>query len=196
MKDPSNDLVLFISLYLNEKTDLEELTPETLSLWFEEILSQPQDAAAKETTHPATPPNILPSFSEQNGERTHTLKVLQGLSIDGKISKPIAIHTPDGSQITVNSWVGIAAEVVRWLLQYSDSLPLPFISSHRTRYFINQSAVHLRKGLRTKFKTISANGKTVYMDADRSGDMFLRDLFNLCQEMHISADEFRITYRD
>jgi hypothetical protein len=71
-------------------------------------------------------------------------------------------------------------------------MPIPFVSSHRTRYFLNSSREHKRQDQRKKFKEISAPGKTVYMDADRSGEMFLKDLYALCLAMDISPAAFQI----
>ena len=72
-------------------------------------------------------------------------------------------------------------------------MPLPFQSGNRHRWFLNQSPAHKRDDQRTKFLRISARDKTVYMDKDRSGEMFVRDLNALCLAMQVAPDTFHIT---
>ena len=191
LKSSDSELILNITACLNEQKQFNGLTPKTLSLWFSKLFSQPHGIREEEAIV-STPPQT-PSFPQHSGERTLTLKALQGIPIDGKSSRPVALQTPDGAQTVVRSWVDFAEQAVRWLLQQSRPLPVPFETRQRTRWFLNHAPVHRREEIRKKFKAITADGKTVYMDADRSGEMFLQDIYALCQAMQIEPEQFRVT---
>lgn len=193
LKNPNSDIVLILTSYLNEKEEYKDLAPETLSLWFTEFASQSPENTKEEPANTIPLQSVPPSFAGRQGQRTLTLKALQGLSIDGKNSRPVALHTPDGAQVAVRSWVDLAAETIRWLLQQSLPLPIPFESGNRNRWFLSASPVHKREELRRKFKPITANRKTVHMDSDQSGEGFLRNIYALCQKMQIPPEEFRVT---
>ena len=192
LRDPTSDIVGLITRYLNEQEELNDLTPETLTLWFDELFAQPLDKGQVVAVVPAPTPNTA-SIPPSTGTTTQTLQALQNLAIDGNASRPTTLLIPDGTQIAVRTWVELAVEVVRFLLQQPTSPPIPFVSSHRTRRFLSHTPEHNNPELRKKFKPVTANGKTVYLDADRSGDMFLHDLYNLCLAMQIAPKGFRIT---
>jgi hypothetical protein len=191
LKDPKTDLVISMAISLSDKEGLQYISPEAVSEWFDEKLHGPspkmneQDMSSSQsqTTHAV----------EQQGRSVFTLKEMQGMPIDGKKGRPFELQTPDGTQVAVRSWVNLAEHIVSWLLQQTSPLPLPFESSHHTRWFLNCVPEHKRPDQRTKFKKISFDGQTVYMDRDRSGRMFLDDLYALCRAMHIATEAFHIT---
>lgn len=193
LNDPKGELVALIANYLSQEEELKDIAPEALSVWFNENLHQSVADQVAQATIPGYIQTVHASLPEQQGGRMLTLKELQGKPIDGKNSRPITLQVPDGTQTSVGSWVNLAEHVVRWLLQQPRSMPLPFQSSHRTRWFLNNTPEHKHSDQRTKFKTISTHGKTVYMDADRSGEMFLKDVHMLCLAMQVDPNAFQIT---
>ncbi len=193
LRDSASELVQTVTLYMNVQRDFKELLPRTLALWFGEILSRPPDDSNHASSHVAPEQVGRHLRSEQTGEKTVTLKALHDLPIDGKSERPIALETPDGKLVAVRYWVDIAEQAVHWLLQQSRPMPIPFEHSRPTRWFVNNNPVHKRKEQRARFATISTNGKTVYMDKDREGREFLKDIHALCLAMQIPPEGFRIT---
>ncbi len=193
LNDSKGELVVLMVKCLSKEEGLKDISLETLSGWFDENLHQPLAYREEQATNLSHTQTLSPSLSGQRGTRTLTLKELQGTPINGKNSRPVVLQVPDGTHITVGSWVNLAEHVVRWLLQQSRPMPLPFQSSHRTRWFLNRAPEHKHSDQRTKFKTISTHGKTVYMDADRSGEMFLKDIHALCLAMQVDPNAFQIT---
>jgi|GEM_PF-587844 len=191
LNDPKGELVVLIANYLSQEEELKDIAPEVLSVWFNENLQSPEDREEQAPSfgyvQMVSPPHI-----EQQSGSTWTLKELQGKPIDGNQSKPISLQAPDGSQFRVGSWVKLAEQAVIWLLQQPYPMPLPFEASNRNRWFLNRTPEHKRPDQRREFKTVSAHGKTVYMDADRTAEMFVRDIHDLCVEMHIDPKAFRI----
>ena len=188
--NPDSELVLLITAFLTEKDDFKELAPQTVASWFHEIISHSPDHL--DDVQAPVPVTRQP-HQLAGGERTITLKHIQGMPINGKHSRPVTLCTPDGQQILIHSWVDMAEQVVRWFLQQTSPLPIPFEGINRNRWFLNHAAIHKRPDQRKKFQQISVNGKTVYMDKDRSGQTFLHDIHALCLAMHIPPEGFQIT---
>lgn len=189
---PTNGLVVLMTDYLAREGELKDVSAESLSEWFKQKLNPSSVLQVEQYNQPDT---MTPVFlaATRESRQTFTLTELQTKSIDGKKSKPAGFQAPDGTYRQVNSWVQLAVQVVSWLLQQPSSFPLPFEASNRTRWFLNSQPEHKRSDQRRKFKEISALGKTVYMDADRSGEMFLKDIYALCLAVKISPDAFQIT---
>ncbi len=132
-------------------------------------------------------------MSLHQGKRTFTLRELKDQAINGKMIKPVAVQVPDTTIISVRSLGNLAETFVRWFLQQPRLIPLPFEASRRNLWFLNQVPEHKRPDQRKKFKEISAGGKTVYLDIDRSGKMFLDDIYALCLVMQVDPKAIQIT---
>lgn len=193
LNDSKGELIALMADHLSDQEEFKGIVPETLSAWFTDNFYKLLADQAEQRVPPAHVPLPSPSFSKQLGESTWTLKEIQSRSIDGKKSRPVTLQTPDGTSVSATSWVQLAVQVVGWLLRQPHTMPIPFISSHQTRYFLNRTPQHKRQDQRTKFKEISAPGEIIYMDADRSGEMFLKDLYALCVRMQVDPDSFQIT---
>ena len=190
LKDQNDELVLYIALYLQEREDFKDITTETVSSWFDEMLGKIPLEKKEEVI--ISTQDITPHL-QRFGARTLPLSELQKTTINGKKSKPIRIRTPDGTLIDVKTWVDIAEGVVSWLLLQPLDLPLPFEAKRSTRWFLNNEKVHRRSDLRPDFKKITVNSKTVYMDGDCSADLFISEIYALCLRMRIAPDEFHVT---
>ena len=193
LQNAMSELVLRITLFLSEQQGLEDISSESVSQWFSETLAHPLQREKSETVLPLPTQAVRLIQPIAPGDRILNLKDLQAIPVDGKNSRPLLLYTPDGSQIPVRSWVGFAEQAVRWLLQQSNPVPIPFEYTHANRWFLNLTQVHRRAELRRKFKIIKVNEKTVYMDTDRSGKQFLQDIHALCLEMKIAPEGFRIS---
>jgi predicted type IV restriction endonuclease len=194
LNDASSEVIVLMTMYLSEQEEFKDLSPEILASWFDEYLNPSMAYHEEQTTYPVQSQMTHSNYSEKRGEVILSLKEIQGKSIDGNKIRPIILQAQNGTPINVRSWVNLAEEIVRWLLQQSRQVPIPFVSSHRTRYFLNSNPEHKSPDRRKKFKEISDLGKlTVYMDTDRSGEMFLKDLYALCEAMQVDPDTFQIT---
>ena len=193
LRDPADDLVTAITSWLQDREDFREITPESVALAFSEAMSKPRQDAPAQLNNQTPVPALRSSVFPQRGEQTLSLTAMLKLPVDGKSSRPIALQMPDGANIAVRSWVDLAEQAVRWLLEQSVPLPIPFEGCTRARWFLNYAPVHKREDQRKKFRTISANDKTVYMDTDRSGAMFLQDIYMLYQGTHVAPDGIRVT---
>ena len=193
LKDPNSKLIVLLAEHLREQEEMGDISSETLSGWFAGGLHQFLPVREEQNVVRDLPQMSQPFLSKQQGGKAVTLKELQGIPIDGKSSRPLALQTPDGAQFSTSSWVQLAAQVVGWLLQQPNRMPLPFQSGNRQRWFLNQSPEHKRRDQRTKFLPISVLDRVVYMDKDRSGDMFIQDLNALCLAMQVAPDTFRVT---
>jgi predicted type IV restriction endonuclease len=193
LSDLKGKLIVLMANYLSQETELGDISPESLSGWFDERLHQPSLPLEEQSPDPRYTPAVPLFLLEQQEKHTLTLTELKDKTIDGKKSRPFVLHAPDGTSFPVGSWVKLAAQAISWLLQQSQPMPIPFVSTHRTRYFLNSVGEHKRPDIRKNFQPISAHGKTVYMDTDRSAQMFLTDIYALCLAMKIDPNAFRIT---
>ncbi len=193
LNDSKSELVAIIGNHLNKEDEFKDIAPETLSAWFNENLHQSLEARGEQATSLGHLQMVHPPLPVQQGGRVMTLKELQGKPVDGKNSRPVILQAPDGTQTSVGSWVNLAEHVVRWLLQQPRPLPLPFESGNRKRWFLNHVPEHKRSDQAKQFKAITTHGKTVYMDADRSAEMFLKDVHMLCLAMQVDPNAFQIT---
>lgn len=193
LNDSEGELVILMTDCLKRKAEFEDLSPETLSMWFGENLVRPSPNGEARSSNPISAQLAPPAFPEYQDGSTRSLKEIQGRPIDGKKGRPLAVQAPDGTNILVSSWVNLAEQIVRCLLQESRPMPLPFECSHPKRWFLNMAPEHKRQDQRKKFKQISAHGKTVYMDADRSAVDLMTDVHALCLAMKVAPDDFRIT---
>jgi len=69
---------------------------------------------------------------------------MQSIPVAGKTSRPTGLQMPDGTSIAVRSWVDLAEQAVRWLLEHASPLPIPFEGCTRARWFLNHAPVHKR----------------------------------------------------
>lgn len=181
LSNPQDELVFSIAGSLSSREGFAGISPNILASWFSENLSRLPIEEVKQPTRPT------------QGEVTLTLKKLQGKAINGKGGRPLTLQLPEGNIIHIRSWVNLAENIVRWLLVQPSLMPIPFEHSHPTRWFLNRSPEHKRPDLRKKFKEISSQQETVYMDADRSAADLISDLYTLCVRMQIDPDGFQIT---
>ena len=193
LKNSRDELVILMTDFLSEQEHFESLSPEILSAWFSENLALLSTVPTEQSARPTQSNTPLPAFTREATGTTQTLTEMQSKPIDGKKGGPVELQLPDGTKIPVRSWVNLAEHIVRSLLQQSDSMPLPFEYSHPKRWFLNHVPEHKRQDQRKKFKPVSVEGKTVYMDADRSASDLLADVHALCLAMHVVPDAFRIT---
>ena len=193
LKDSSGEIVSLITDFLSEQEQFESLSPEILSAWFKENFALPSTIIIEQSARPAQSNTTLPALPKEALGTTLTLKEIQGKPIDGKKGKPVELQLPDGTKIPVRSWVSLAEQIVSNLLQQSNSMPLPFEYSHPKRWFLNHIPEHKSQGQRKLFKPISAQGKTVYLDRDRSASDMMADVHALCLAMNVVPDAFRIT---
>lgn len=193
LNDASSEVIVLMTICLSEQDELKDISPEILASWFDEYLNQSVAYQKEQTAYPVQPQSAHPVHSEKQGEVTLTLKEIQGRPIDGKSSRPIVLQTPDGIQMNVRSWVNLTEYIVRWLLQQSRPMPIPFDSGNRQRWFVNRVPEHKYSKPNEKFKEISAQGKTVYMDSDRSAVDLLADVYRLCLAMQVDPTTFQIT---
>ncbi len=188
----TDDLVILMTDYLTHEKQWSEVSAESLSGWFNQRLNLSLMVQEEQDNPPETM-TAASSPAPREHQQTFTLTDLQTKSVDGKKSRPVGFQAPDGTYRQVNSWVQLAVQAVSWLLQQSSSFPLPFEASNHARWFLNSEREHKRSDQRKKFKEISVLGRIIYMDADRSADMFLKDIYALCLAMKISPVAFQIT---
>jgi len=181
LSNPQDELIISIASSLSKREQLVDISPDILASWFSENLSRSPVEEAKQFTRPT------------QGEVTLTLRKLQGKAIDGKNGRPLSLRLPDGSTISIASWVNLAEHIVRWLLVQTPPMPIPFEHSHPKRWFLNRAPEHKRPDQRKKFKEVSSQHETVYMDADRSAADLMNDLYALCVRMQIDPDDLQIT---
>lgn len=180
LSNPQDALVISIASSLSKREQFGDISPATLSAWFNENLSPLLAEQTKQFTRPT------------QDEVTLTLTKLQGKAIDGKSGRPLSLRLPGGSTISVASWVNLAEHIVRWLLVQPSLMPIPFEHSHPKRWFLNRAPEHKRPDQRKKFKEVSSQQETVYMDADRSAADLMNDLHALCVRMQIDPNGFQI----
>lgn len=193
LNDASSEVIVLMTMYLSEQEEVKDISPEILASWFDEYLNQSVAYQEEQTAYLVQPQMAHPVYSEKQGEVTLTLKEMQGRPIDGNKSRPIALQTPDGAPMIVRSWVNLTEYIVRWLLQQSRPMPIPFDSGNRQRWFVNRVPEHKYSKPCDKFKEISAGVKTVYMDSDRSAVDLLADVYPLCLAMQFDPAAFQIT---
>lgn len=193
LKNPNGELIVLMTDFLGEQEQFENISPEILSAWFSENLGLLSMKATGQLAKPTQSNMSLPALPKAVQGKTLTLVEMQSKPIDGKKGRPVELQLLDGTKIPVRSWVDLAEHMVRNLLQQSNSMPLPFEYSHPTRWFLNQFPEHKRQEQRKKFKAVSVEGKTIYMDADRSASDLLADVHALCLAMRVDPSAFRIT---
>ena len=181
LSNPQGELIVSIANSLSRQEEFGDISPDLLAAWFSENLSRLPVEEAKQFT------------KSIQGEVTLTLKKLQGRAIDGKSGRPLTLQLPDGNTLSVTSWISLAEQLVRWLLAQPNPMPIPFEHSHPKRWFLNRAREHKRPEQRKKFKEISSQHETVYMDSDRSAADLMDDLYALCIRMQVDPDGFQIT---
>jgi hypothetical protein len=103
LNDTKSDLIALMAMSLNETEKLKDISPETLTVWFNERLRQPIVHREEEITKPHDTQRSSPFDAQQQGSVTWTLKELQGRSINGKKSRPVTLQAPDGTLVSVSN---------------------------------------------------------------------------------------------
>jgi len=129
-----------------------------------------------------------------------SLEELRALGRKVRGNKPEALTLPNGSRVSVDKWVGMAFEVVKWLAVRGKLPPLPFRPAKaspsgwevgRRRWLLSTSPVH-ENGTEMRAREIDAGGQPVYLNVDYSSSDFVWCLCFLCEAVGESPSGFAV----
>lgn len=193
--DAESEVVQSIALYLREKDGFQDILPETVSQWFNEVLSPSPQNKAKRKAQSGMQQEPLPIINDSDDIKTLSLVEIVGNTQIVTSTKPVSLYLPNGTKVSMSHWVDFAKQSVIYLSQQSLSLPLPFGEGTKC-WFLNLEPKHKDGETYKKwFKPIAYQDRTVYMHTLRNVDQFIRHIHALCLAVGVPPEGFRITFR-
>lgn len=145
-----------------------------------------------------TPPNVSAVSPTTIAGGSHSLEELYRHRKLVTGTKPVAIKLPDGSVKSVNHWVILAIEVVRWLA-VNQRLPQPPYPPNpppfQGRFFYNVVNKHPDGRDMHETYQFRHGGVVLYVEVKQSSVDCVKYLYNLCKDSGVDAAQIVITIR-
>jgi predicted type IV restriction endonuclease len=142
------------------------------------------------------PSHVVEYFSSETPPDKDTFTLSQLYEIRKRLAgtRPAEVFFPDGSGATVQSWRGVAIQVVKWLAEHGKLPELPFESFQRGKWFLAKEDVHKDGRKMTAPAHVDTGRVSVYVETYHSADNIVRHLESLCKAVGESTDGFRVKF--
>ena len=145
---------------------------------------------AEEEVEPAGK-SVAPTVSKPAAVSLAVLRAGGPGAVTGR--KPAVVIFPDGSQAALDTWQGLAIQMVTWLGKQSKLPPLPFPRGGAgKRYLLNTTPDHKTEPM-AYYATIQVGAQTIYLHTKRSALEFVANLADLCDAAGQPASEILVS---